>query len=291
MLPHYDPRQLGLFVNHYSGEEASVLCPFHNDHRPSATFNIRTGLFYCFACGASATAKSIAMKTGGTLTRTFIPSAIRRNRASDMPWHSLLMGDLAIRHPYLVKRGVTDEQVRKYGIRRTKNAIVFPMYGVNGRIMGVTLRRKPGLSPKYLVYGNKPPLWPLKPDALSERYEADIVFVVEGIFGVLRAERAGVMAFSIGGAMLKYEANRILRNLKDVRGFFDDDDAGLIASVRLLQVEPTARIILPGGEADELSDKRWQSLAARRTVRSFTPILRRAYDPDHVRSHIKRRSR
>lgn len=291
MLPHYDPRQLGLSVSHYSGEEASCICPFHNDHRPSATFNIKTGLFYCFACGVASNAKAIAAKTGGTLTRTFIPSTLRRNRASDMPWHSLLMGDFAVNHPYLMERGVTNDQIRRYNIRRTKNAIIFPMYGLNGRVMGITMRRKPGLFPKYLIYGDKPPLWPLESNALNERYAADTVFIVEGIFGVLRAERAGIMAFSIGGAMLKYEAARILRNLKDVRGFFDDDDAGLIASVRLLQIEPTSRIILPGGEADELSDKKWQALVNRRTVRSFMPIVKRAYDPDHVRSHIKRRTR
>ncbi|MDH5637729.1 MAG: CHC2 zinc finger domain-containing protein [Nitrospinota bacterium] len=28
------------------------LCPFHDDHKPSLALNMKTGGFYCFACGA-----------------------------------------------------------------------------------------------------------------------------------------------------------------------------------------------------------------------------------------------
>jgi DNA primase len=31
--------------------EVQGLCPFHDDHRPSLSVNIKTGLFRCFACG------------------------------------------------------------------------------------------------------------------------------------------------------------------------------------------------------------------------------------------------
>ena len=33
--------------------EARVSCPFHEDVVPSASINVHTGLFHCFACGAS----------------------------------------------------------------------------------------------------------------------------------------------------------------------------------------------------------------------------------------------
>lgn len=286
---HYDPRQLGLSVSHYSGDEASVICPFHNDHKPSATFNIVTGLFYCFACGKSSNAAGVADHTGGHVARTFIPIVKRHSSASDMPWHSLLMGDYAYDHSYLRKRLVTNAQIKKFGIRKAKNALVFPMFGLDGTLCGVTLRRRPGLFPKYLVYGDKPPLWPLKASMVSERYAARTVFIVEGIFGVLRADLAGVMAFATTGAMVKHSASRILNNIERPLGFFDDDDAGLIAGIRLLQIAPLSRVILPGGEADELSIQEWRSLGKRRTVVSFGPLVKRAYDKPKVKSHIKRR--
>lgn len=32
--------------------QATALCPFHNDRKPSLSINLFTGQFYCFACGA-----------------------------------------------------------------------------------------------------------------------------------------------------------------------------------------------------------------------------------------------
>ena len=34
-------------------DESTALCPFHEDHTPSLSVNIKTGLYYCHACGAS----------------------------------------------------------------------------------------------------------------------------------------------------------------------------------------------------------------------------------------------
>jgi len=31
--------------------EALGLCPFHDDKKPSMSVNLKSGLFYCFACG------------------------------------------------------------------------------------------------------------------------------------------------------------------------------------------------------------------------------------------------
>jgi hypothetical protein len=54
------PAQLGdffgLFKPHVeklarSGEQATGLCPFHDDHNPSFSLNVRNGLWTCFACG------------------------------------------------------------------------------------------------------------------------------------------------------------------------------------------------------------------------------------------------
>ena len=33
--------------------QAMGLCPFHEDHEPSFSVNLRTGLFKCLACGES----------------------------------------------------------------------------------------------------------------------------------------------------------------------------------------------------------------------------------------------
>lgn len=33
--------------------QGSALCPFHDDHSPSFTVNLKTGQFMCFACGVN----------------------------------------------------------------------------------------------------------------------------------------------------------------------------------------------------------------------------------------------
>lgn len=37
-------------VDFEGGDEVHVTCPFHNDHRPSASVNTRDSLFYCYVC-------------------------------------------------------------------------------------------------------------------------------------------------------------------------------------------------------------------------------------------------
>src|SRR5215212_3150453 len=34
------------------GDQAKVLCPFHDDERPSCSVNLAKGLFHCFSCQA-----------------------------------------------------------------------------------------------------------------------------------------------------------------------------------------------------------------------------------------------
>ena len=36
-----------------NGDDLIGLCPFHEDSKPSLSVNLRTGMYHCFACGAS----------------------------------------------------------------------------------------------------------------------------------------------------------------------------------------------------------------------------------------------
>lgn len=60
--------RLGLRV-----ERRKCLCPFHDDHHASLTFNLRKNSYRCFACGASGDAIDLTMKM---LSRSF-PEACR----------------------------------------------------------------------------------------------------------------------------------------------------------------------------------------------------------------------
>lgn len=50
VLSHYDIATEG------SGDQLKVVCPFHDDHKPSCGINIAKGIFNCFSCGAKGNA-------------------------------------------------------------------------------------------------------------------------------------------------------------------------------------------------------------------------------------------
>lgn len=50
ILAHYDIEE------HGSGDQFKIICPFHNDHKPSCGINLKKQVYHCFACGAGGNA-------------------------------------------------------------------------------------------------------------------------------------------------------------------------------------------------------------------------------------------
>jgi DNA primase len=57
-------RAVGLEVTGTSGGEELVVCPFHDDHNASATWNPKSDLFYCFTCGEGMNLEQLLRRTG-----------------------------------------------------------------------------------------------------------------------------------------------------------------------------------------------------------------------------------
>jgi hypothetical protein len=252
--PTYDPRALGLKVAGSAGEEYIVACPFHGDTNPSACFNPRNGAFFCFSCGAAAGVHRLALACGGTVVRGFFPPPTRR--VSSVDWRPVLNSPLALDHAYLAGRQVSDKAVRRHGIRALPGAIAVPVTDADGAEVGVIIRREEG-TPRYLYFGDKPPLWPL--GELMRREPGTRLYVVEGVFGKLRAERAGLPAVAVMGASVQSTLSLYLRAF-DVVVAFDADFAGYAGAGRVLSLVPSARVVVPGVEADELSVREWRDL-------------------------------
>ncbi len=58
------------------GEERFAICPFHDDHEPSFSFNKKTGLFQCFGCGASGSIFEFFALKRGVYPRCDLPKEI-----------------------------------------------------------------------------------------------------------------------------------------------------------------------------------------------------------------------
>jgi hypothetical protein len=271
-----DPRELGLHIHGRSGQEFIVRCPFHGDKNPSACFNPVSGMFFCFSCGAASDASRLAYLLGGHV----VTKAWSRRRDPTIDWRGLLGSPVVEDHPYLRRRRVTNDQAKRWRIGQSPGAVVIPVTNADNHDVGVVVRREQG-QPRYMFFGEKVPLWPL--GWLMEQAPGTRIYVVEGVFGKLRAERAGINAVAVMGASVKAEAADYLRNF-EVVGLFDDDFAGYAGAGRLLSLLPMSKIVLPGREADEMTKAEWRDLDAGITsreidiTRSLTALALRSGD-------------
>lgn len=244
----YNPDAINLTVISYSSNEAHCICPFHHDTKPSASFNLLTGLFYCFSCGTAHNAESLAFALNGTVEKIDSYSSSKASYSDERLWMKLIWNGLAHDNKYLKSRNVTDELVNIFQIRANENGVIFPIYDKRNKVCGVQIRQYVK-KPKYLTFGEKTAVWPLH----VELNHPDVMIICEGVFGAINCYRLGVSAYATLGAMMKREIQQFVFS-PVVYGFFDNDFAGYVAGARLLSYIPRAKIIVPGGEIDNFSN-------------------------------------
>ena len=71
VLAHYGREQHG--QKDGQRDQIKIICPFHNDHKPSCGVNLEKQLYNCFACGAGSNALDFAI----FMVPSMCPSAVR----------------------------------------------------------------------------------------------------------------------------------------------------------------------------------------------------------------------
>jgi len=246
-----DPIALGLETFSVSGYEVQVLCPFHDDHRPSASFNMKKGVLYCYACGAGMKASDIAKELGGRIvhTKSITISQISKD---EKEWRPFLYAPQALNHPYLQKRMVTNEQVRHYDIKDLGDCVGFPLKNGKGVICGIQTRRIGGSKRghRYMLYGEKPPFWPFETWVFHKRKS----LLVEGVFGALRLERFGYQTLTTLSCQV-CRTNILGLNGRDITVWYDQDFAGLLGAAKLILSLGGEAIIRTPWPPDEVPDR------------------------------------
>lgn len=236
----FDAHSLGLQVTGYSGL-SEVICkcpnPNHNDSNPSASFNVESGLLYCFSCGYATNAYKLAKQAGVVLERK--PIVINK-QDSDELWKEFERLPLAMDNEYLIKRGLTNLDVAEFDIRKTRKGVIFLFKNLRNKLTGCQMRQY-GATPKYLTFGERT-CFDLRQ---YKHYTPDRpIYLVEGVFGMIKGYQSGYQTIATIGAMLKESSLEFLKNWKTVYGVFDHDEAGLRASLKLLNIIPQAKIVL-----------------------------------------------
>lgn len=251
-MRYFDPTSLGLDVRKVSGDEAYCVCPYHDDHSPSASFNMESGKFICYVCHVSPNVFQIAKDLGGDVLKTTLPkiTEFRGDSELSLDWEWVLTQKVAKGNSYLASRGLTTETIEKLDIREFSKGVAFILRNPDGQPVGAQLRfYDVKTKARYLFIGEKPPLWPMH---LLGKSGSDYCIMVEGVFGVANAMTLGFKnVFSCLGSQSASRSYAYLKGYKKKFIVFDDDNAGHAAATKILYLDKSFRAYIPGAEADE----------------------------------------
>ena len=158
----------GIRVVRDYGHYQSCICPYHDDHKPSAQFIKADGVFYCHGCGTRKTLAQLAADRGIEL------EAVEAGSSLSLPTFVASDEEINIGYPkaitvpeamdYLIKRHVYAGAAMHYDVEWNEwdKAINFPHYNIWGVRMGNVGRRTQGDGERYAVVGRREPLWPYK---------------------------------------------------------------------------------------------------------------------------------
>ena len=232
-----------------SGDEWMAKCLVHEDSSASLQFNVKSGLWVCFSCGAKGNAKTLLRLVGGTYREPeievadiyakldAIDAAVNRPRtASVLPEHTLRR--YRVPTAYWDSRGVSRamQDVFDLGYDFLTDEAIIPVRNVRGGLLGVIRRRmlaKGEFGPKYMYYKGFPRKTSLFASWLVAKSSTDHVVMNEGSMDSVAVWQAGHPALGQYGSSLSREQVVLLRRLgvTKVTLFYDNDAAGREATL------------------------------------------------------------
>lgn len=227
-----------------------VRCLYHDDSNASMQFNIETGLWVCFGCGAKGSIKKLERELGLRVIEDQIDVAdlIKRldeishpdfGKSTDLPTiseNNLLKYKFPTK--YWLGRGFTQEVIDIFdlGYDPLGNIATIPFRDVHGNLQGVIKRYlDPDVELKYKYpKGFKRSLHMFGSWFVAEDQEITTVALVEGSLDAIKCWQAGVPAMAVYGSSVSKTQIKLLRRLgiTNIVLFFDDDDAGDKARMR-----------------------------------------------------------
>lgn len=267
-----------------SGDNIMVQCPYHKDgqeRRPSAGIRKSDGTFHCFTCGETHTLSEMIshcfghddvlgtwgwkwlLQNFGTVQvaeRKDVILDLSRNNKSIENKRSLNyvteeeLDSYRYFHPYMYKRGLTDEVIAKFDIGYDKNTdcITFPIRDTNGNCLFVARR---AVHRKWFNYpaGAEKPLYGLYEISQCLTYPSEII-ICESMLDALVFWVIGKCAVALNGtgSESQFEA---LRNLKCRKLILctDMDDAGMKSRQKIrknVKNKIITEYMLPEGRKD-----------------------------------------
>ena len=226
--------RLGLDVRHHK-----ALCPFHNDHHPSLSFNVRKNTYRCFVCDAHGGTIDLVMhllhkdfkeacswlSNGSYETPTIIynlssinstPSfdAQRYEKFFERPWLSPEARQFLFAERKLDPRVVAWCRLSSWRDRQGVNWLQIPYYDREGHLVGIQNRNlQKGAQPRFrFPQGAECGIYNLP--ILNLLHEGEELWITEGASDCWAALSAGHKAIAIPSAtLLKSKDVQLLETL------------------------------------------------------------------------------
>lgn len=253
-----------------SGDEYMAKCFVHEDSSASLQYNIKNGLWICFACGAKGNAKSLVRHFGGTYRDPEIDIAdiyaklalIDKESKTDIVDSTVpesMLKRYTFPTEYWASRGFIQASIDAFdlGYDPLEDEAIIPIRNIDGKLKGF-IRRQLGNSnaPRYMYPRGFPRKKSLFASWMVAKKQTDTVVITEGSLDAIKVWQAGYPAVGQYGSSLSIEQVVLLRRLGITKAilFFDDDKAGHKATetaIPLLRDFLTYRIRYQRGDASD----------------------------------------
>jgi hypothetical protein len=261
-------RVLGLEVAGMSGGEELVLCPFHEDRKPSAWYSPTKDLFYCAVCNLGLNLYQLADRLNLDVSELeeFAPDDLPDLDLIETPIDFELGERVYI--PYYEQRNISEYVTTLYGLtwQAKPEAVILPLTNLNGKLKGVQYRylHPEETGTRYRTVGETFPVWPMH-FLKATGWVGEPLLVTEGAWSAMRltdyAARQGHSLLVL--ALLGAKANqRIVDTLRPFNCCFlyDGDKAGKRACAKMRSLWPTAHVWTLSVSPDDMSDEQIEAL-------------------------------
>jgi DNA primase len=245
------------------GVNVKAVCLFHQDHSPSMSFNVNTGLYYCFSCGAKGNIITLArrlgldVKTNGYIADLDDPEKELKAVMASLDAIGVTVTEQTYPNDWLdkfkrvhtpyweTKRRLTQQTQMAWelGFDQFPNHGIIPIRNEPGEVIGVIRRQlEPDAQPKYLnpknfqkkmaLFGS----WMLNTVPIERDVPCTGIshaVLCEGPLDAIKLWQAGYNGLAVLGSGLTREQVKLLHRLgiEDVTLFFDNDAAGFKMSM------------------------------------------------------------
>lgn len=221
------------------GGEAMAMCPFHGDSNPSFSINLNTGLWHCFAgCGGGAIQDLLKkLNVEGFELKSVSQENIEKEEelSKKRVLHPITEEQLATypsakNNLFLLKRGVSNEDIKEWELKIVGLEIVIPVRDTSRILVGAAKRvivveegeskykNSEGFKKTHFLFG-----------AHKFFSKKGTVILVEGLFDVIRLHSLGFKnSLSILGLDIHRPQIEILKSLgiSRILLFMDNDKEG-----------------------------------------------------------------